>query len=438
MGFDSLHSSDRVEPLFPPGHPFRALVRPTFDTIRRSLAGQWVSTIWVDSIQDPSRAGFRLTYDHRYGPGSSNVMPFTATWLSTGQGSSGEGNVVALPDAIDRSAVQFMKDAGLLGDVEYVSGIADLKARVARSGRKVYSIDDLGEDFDDHSVISSRLGAWLNSKDDLGSVSRFSPPGRVVDMYEATAELYADASHGGGRVYLKACNTECAGEGVFIANSLEEYEAHLTALRANQVKFQLSRRLVIQPEIRGRNCSFQVFLDPANRDEIQIVAVTDQLVEADGKTYRGSINHPITREIVEHLGPVLTDMVERVWKRHPGAYGFLMCDYFRTDDGVVIYDPGIRPTGNTATALALHLARKLTNEELYVSSFPLRSGRNGLRFGEFARTAGAIVDPENLRREHRAVLPWGWNDVLGFGMLIGIAPDETEWEKLRDRICALY
>ncbi len=438
MPFDSLHTSDRVEPLFPEGHPYRALVRPTFDTVRRSLAGHWISTIWVDSVQDPSRIGFRPTYDSLYGPGSSNVMPFTATWLSTGPGGHGEGNVIALPEAIDRTAVQFMKDVGMLGDVEFVSSIADMKERVVRAGRKVYSIDDLGEDFDAHSVISFQLGAWLNSKDDVASVSKFAPPGKTVDMYEATGALYDEAARGGGRVFLKTCNTECAGAGVHIANSRAEYDAHLTALRASQAKFNLSRLLVVQPEIRGRNCSFQVFLDPKRREEIQIVAITDQLVEDDGKTYKGSINHPINRENVEHLGPVLVDMVERVWARHPEAYGFLMCDYFRTDDGVVIYDPGIRPTGNTATALALHLGRKLCGEELFVSSFPLRSGRNGLKFSEFAAAAGAVVDPQNLVREKRAVLPWGWNDVLGFGMLIGIAPDEAEWAKQRDRICALY
>ncbi|MFN7132289.1 MAG: hypothetical protein ACK4N5_09405, partial [Myxococcales bacterium] len=167
------------------------------------------------------------------------------------------------------------------------------------------------------------------------------------------------------------------------------------------------------------------------------VAVTDQLVEDDGKTYRASVNHPINVETLDHVGPAILDMVDRVRARHPEAFGFLMSDYFQTDDGVVIYDPGIRPTGNTATALAFHLARKLTGRDMKVGMIHLRTGRNGLKFASLAQAAGALVDPENIRREGIGILPWGWNDVVGFGVLIAIAPDDAQLEALRQRVLNL-
>ncbi|MFN7134840.1 MAG: hypothetical protein ACK4N5_22360, partial [Myxococcales bacterium] len=320
MSHNAFASKDSVEHVYPEGHPLRRLVRPTFDTIRRALGGLCISAIWVDSSQDPSRAGFRLSYDEVYGPGSTNVMPFVGTWLSTGPGSGPEGNVVLLPESIDRTIVAHMQRIGLLGEVAFVRNIAHLKEVVAASGRKVYSIDDLGEDFDAHSVISFALGNWLNSKGQLPTITAHAPKETVKDMYEVTADDYEAASRGGGRVFLKTCNTEAGGAGVFIANDRQGFDAHLAQLKANQQKWNLSRRIVIQPEIRGRNRSFQVFLDPSRPDEVQVVAVTDQLVEDDGKTYRASVNHPINVETLDHVGPAILDMVERVRARHPEAF----------------------------------------------------------------------------------------------------------------------
>jgi len=433
--YNALRSEDHVEPLFPPGHELRSLVRPTFDTNRRTLRGLYVSAIWVDASHDPSREGFRPSYDSLYGPGSTNVMPFTATWLSTGDRDDPEGNVIALPASIDRTLVDYARSVGLLGAVEYVSGIDELKAKVVRAGRKVYSIDDLGADFDAHSMIGSKLSRWLNTKDQLSTITKHAPTEIVKDMYDVTLDDHAAMRpRGRGRVFLKTCNTESAGAGVFIANSAEEFTAHLAAIREKQQRYSLNRAIVIQPEITGKNRSFQVLLDPRDREHIQVVALTDQLVEDDGKTYKASINHPITPAAVAAIGPTIVDMVERIWAREPTAFGFLMADYFETDEGPVVYDPGIRPTGNTATAMAFHLARKLTGEDLFASLIHLRSGVPGLTFGQFARTMGRLVDPENLRTEKRAVLPWGWNDVQGFGVLIAVTRDEADFLRLRDDV----
>jgi hypothetical protein len=433
---NALSSVDRVLPLFPEHHPLRRLVLPTFDTLRRALRGIGIATMWVDGASDPSREGFRPSYDALHGPGSSDLMAFVATWLSTGPGSDEGGNVAFFPKTLDPTLLDYARRVGLLGASELVSGVPDLKERARQLDLRLYNIDDLGPDFDDRAAVPSALSTWVNSKERLASLTRFGPPEVVKDMDEVSLDDYKAAASEGGRVFLKTCNTESAGMGVHIASSPEDFARLLSSIRENQARHGLSKQLVIQPELRGKNRSFQVFLDPSSPDEVQVVALTDQLVEADGKTYRSSINHPITRETVEPVGEAILDLVDRIRGRHPEAFGFLMSDYFATARGPVLYDPGLRPTGNTATALAAHLARKLTGRHLTTSLIPLPTGCPGLTFAGFARRAGPLVDPENIRREGRALMPWGWNPIQGFGMLIAVADDEVSLERLRAELLA--
>jgi hypothetical protein len=436
--YNALESSDEVTRLYPEGHELSQLVHPTFNTIRRGLAGPWISCIWNDAGEDPTRAGFRPSYDDVYGPGSVNIMPAIACWLSSGPGSGSDGNTVALPSAIDRSIVQYAIDRGLLGDYEYVFGIADLKRRVGASGRSVYSIDDLGSDFDDHAVIGSVASEWLNSKDDLATISAYAPTEVVKDMYDVTIDDYRHVLGDGRRVYLKTNNTEAAGAGVFICNSEAEFEAQLNDIKVTQAHFGLNRSLVVQPELVGQNRNFQVFLDPKRPDCIQVIALTDQLVEDDGKTYKSSVNYPITADSMAIVGPVIVDMVARIRGRFPDAFGFLMCDFFQDGEKITIYDPGIRPTGNTATAMVQHFSRMLANCDLYVQNFHLDTRTPGYQFGEFCTRMGSLVEPENIAKEHRAVLPWGWNHVTGFGALIGVAPSQASWQEMVDTIQRSY
>lgn len=427
------------EALFPTGHPLARLVRPTFESLRRAFADMFVATIWIDADEDPRRAGFRPSYDSVMGPGSSTMMPFVAAWLSAK--SEGGSNVVLFPDKMDATLVEYATEIGLLGAFEWVGGVKGMLERVRSDStrRRLYNIDDLDPAFDEHAVIGSSLSRWLNSKEDLASVTRFAPPERVKDMYDVTLAEYEWATElgSGPRVFLKTCNTENAGKGVFIANDAKEFELNLAEIRNAQKTFQLSRRLVVQPEIRGDNKSFQVLLDPRAPNAVQVVALSDQLVEADGKTYRSSVNHPITAETVEPVGAAILDMVDHIWERHPEAFGFLMSDYFQTERGPVLYDPGIRPTGNTATAMAGHLARAVTGRFHATSLVPFPTGEAGLSFGEFARRAPELFRPESLPSRKIAAMPWGWNRVQGFGMLIAIAEDSAGLDRVRTELATL-
>src|SRR5262249_20269877 len=159
----------------------------------------------------------------------------------------------------------YARRVGLLGPCETVASLTAMRERVARAGRRLYNIDDLGPEFDPWSVVSTQLSRWLNTKDDLASVTGYGPAEVVKDMYEVGLHDYEAARRGGGRVFLKTCNTENAGLGVFIARSPEEFDAHLAGIRERQQRFGLSRRLVVQEELSGKNRSFQVLLDPDDR-----------------------------------------------------------------------------------------------------------------------------------------------------------------------------
>jgi hypothetical protein len=431
MESDSLRVKDHVERLFPAGHPLHPLVVPTFHTVRRALAGLTLSGVWIDADLDPTRAGFRPSYDGLHGVGASTMMPFITSWMSTGAGSEAEGNTCLFPVGMDPSLVAWARRVGLLGDYAWICDLADIRRAVLASGRRLYSIDDPGPAFDDISVVSSRLSTFMNTKDTLAELTAYMPVEILRDMHEAGLEDYHAIARPGHRVFLKTCNTETAGRGVEICENEADFLRHLETLRRKQAAFGLSRSLVIQREILGTNHSFNVLIDPGRPEEIQVLAITNQLVEADGKTYRGSQNFPPTAARLERVGPVILDMVRRVWARFPEAFGFLMCDYFETPEGeIVVFDPGLRPSGNTASAMVFLLARLLSGRTMFVESFPWDTGRPGFPFEGVVERLGSLGDPENLAREDRAVLPWGWNVALGRGILIGAATEEGGYREM--------
>jgi hypothetical protein len=431
MAFDSLSSPDVPRHLFPPDSPLRRLVLPTFHTVRRSMAGLCVSAIWVDGNLDPRRAGFRPPYDQVHGQGASTVMPFIMTWISTGPGTEATGNTCLFPGGIDRTLIDYALRLGTLGDHRFVDSLDDIRATVAATGRKLYSIDDLGPEYDDISVISSELSVFTNTKDTLSQLTGYGPVEILRDMYEVTTEDYRTVARPGYRMYLKTCNTETAGQGVEICEDESGFWDRVRSFREAQARFGLSRKLVIQREIKGRNRSFNIFLDPRRRDEVPVIALTNQLIEADGKTYRGSENFEPSAERLVRVGPVILDMVDRLWARFPEAFGFLMCDFFETPEGdVVVFDPGLRPSGNTATAMVFLLTRLLCGRSLFVGSFPIDTGKPGLEYAEVVRRLGRLADLESIPRDHRCVLPWGWNRILGKGNLIGVADDQAGFREL--------
>lgn len=434
---DALAAQGSDVPIFPADHPHAALVCPSFDSLRRRLRDLCISAIWVDADLDPDRAGFRPSYDGLHGPGASTLMPFIAAWMSTGRAVRPDANLCLFLDTVDRTLVSYATEIGILGPHAFVRSLDELKRAVRDSGRRLYSIDDVGTDFDDHVMVTAEVSEWLNSKHDLASISAYAPVEIVKDMYAVGRDDYHAVHQPGGRVFLKTCNTESAGLGVEICATEEDFEAKLATIRDRQAQHGLSRTLVVQAELIGRNRSFQVFLDPRTPDEIPVVALTDQLVEADGKTYKGSVNYPVNADTIGPVAPVILDMVERIRARYADAFGFLMVDFFEAPDGrITVYDPGIRPSGNTATALVGHFARKLTGRDRLVCNAFVETGEP-CSFATLRQRLAPLFEPGHLAETGTGVFPWGWNALQGSGILIVVAGDQMSWDATAERVAEL-
>ena len=237
----------------------------------------------------------------------------------------------------------------------------------------------------------------------------------------------------GNRIFIKTCNTESAGEGVYPVETLDEFREAVETIRAKALKYDLNRTLVLQPEVIGTNKSFQVFLDPARPGEIAVVALTDQLIGADGKKYAGSINHDLTRERIEVVGPAMVDLVDRLMARCPDAMGFVMCDYFeRPDHTVAVYDPGLRPSSNTGAAMVKRWVEEATGQFAGVANSTwFDFGEPGMPYEQVVKRLGHYADPDFITANRLGVLPRGHNHIQGKSRFIIITPHKDDYEAFR-------
>ncbi len=413
--------------LFPPGHPLASLTKPSFRSIREALCSVDISMEWNDSLYDPRREAFRPNPDRLFGEGTRLVMPQAACYLS-----SPGRNGIFLPHLSDRSVTAYFQRYGFVGDdVFYIKSLEEIKQTALERGRKVYSIDDLPDDFDDISVNSARTVRMLNSKAFVSELSAYAPHEFRGDLREGASPLVSKILEflQEGTVYVKTSDTESAGRGVFRVES--ELEA-ITVINDSIKRFHatpgLQSVVIIQPAIKGVNKSFQVLITDEWRSNLQVVALTDQLVGQNGVTYAGSVNHEVTADRLERIGPAIIDMVERIQAKCPDARGFLMCDYFERPDGsVVLFDPGLRPSGNTAGAMAKLWVESVTGSTLSIKNrVPLEVSEPGLPWLKLCERLGKYSSPDSIVTEGRGVLLQGYNHLASKARLIVVTrtPDE--------------
>ena len=270
----------------------------------------------------------------------------------------------------------------------------------------------------------------------VAQLSAYAAPEVRIDMFAVEDDDFHRALQPGRRVFVKTCNTECAGEGIFPVSTLEEFNAALEGIRECTRRYELNPLLVIQPELIGTNKSFQVFLHPDGRPEIPVVALTDQLIGSDGKKYAGSINHHVTAERLEVVGASIIDMVDRLRGLCPDAVGILMCDYFEAPDGTVaIYDPGLRPSGNTGAAMVKRWVEEASGQYAAVTQASwLDFARDGMTYAEVAERLGEWADPDFIVANRLGVLPRGHNHIQGKSRFIVVTPDHGDYSAMRQAI----
>ena len=419
-------------PLFEPGHPLERLVEGRWTDICRALSGYDIN-LQFNQSSDASdrRSAFRLDYSTLLGPGMDLLMPTAGAYMNV----PGKNRVV-LPSRTDRTLVAYLQGIGFLGDVVYYEGMDAIVKGQRAAGRRTYSIDDMGPDGDDVAVNTARDMFIGNSKEMVTKLSGFAAPEVRKDMFEVGDDDFHANHEPGLRIFVKTCNTESAGEGVYPVQTLEEFREAVETIRAKALKYDLSRTLVLQPEVVGTNKSFQVFLDPARPDEIPVVALTDQLVGADGKKYAGSINHDLTTERLEVIGPAIIDLVDRLKGLCPNAVGFVMCDYFeRPDHSVAIYDPGLRPSSNTGAAMVKRWIEEATGQFAGVANSTwFDFGSPGMPYEDVVERLGQYADPDYIMANRLGVLPRGHNHLQGKSRFIVITPQRDDYDAFRTEL----
>ncbi len=424
-------SAQRGEPerYFPAGHPLERLVESRWSALCAALAPYDINLRFNQTADasDP-RSAFRQDYGALLGPGMDLLMPTAGAYMCW----PGRNRVV-LPTGTDRSLVAYLQRAGFLGDVIFHDTVDQLVPAQRAAGRRTYSIDDLGPDGDDVAVNPLKDMVLGNSKETVCQLSAYAAPEVRRDMFEVGDADFEAAHEPGRRVFVKACNTENAGEGVFPVETVEEFRRVLADARTNVERYGLNRMVVIQPEIVGDNKSFQVFIDPARTADVAVVALTDQLVGPDGKKYAGSINHDITRERLEGVGPAILDLVDRLRTLCPGAFGFVMCDYFeRPDGGVVVYDPGLRPSSNTGAAMVKRWVEEATGRFAGVANSTwFDFDEPGMPYSKVVDRLGEWADPDHILTHRLGVLPRGHNPIQGKSRFLIVTPTKEDYEEFR-------
>ncbi|MCB9030719.1 MAG: hypothetical protein H6619_06665 [Deltaproteobacteria bacterium] len=466
---DSRRVDSPYPEIFPPAHRLSSLVRATHSGILAGLSATDISFIWNSTKFGEERRGIRTCYSELHGPGAELVMPLAASYFT----SPGK-NTVFFPDSftqfvtppishayaippwpgvgfsflaperkeherIDVTAIEYLQSQGLIGvdgrDFCFVSDLKTMRKILEERGRRVYSIDDLGEDFDHVSANPQSAMEVVNSKEHVAELTQFAPLEVSKQLDEITDDDYFHAAKDSdGIVFVKTCNMENSGAGVSRITCIEEFRAKIADLKREYAgKDHLNQTVIIQPMIKGKNRSFQVFLDPKHPELVPVVALTDQLMEADGVSYGGSINHEISAERLEVVGDAIIDLVANVRQRFPEAMGFLMCDYFEDEDGrVVLFYTGLRPTGNTPGAMVRMWFEEKTGQTPTVTSFVFHAFNNpGLRYSEIAKALGELADTEQMLRSGYGVLPWGHNHVQGNSLFMLITPDRGSYDEFR-------
>ena len=415
--------------LFDPEHRFSRLVRASYSSVCDRLSGHDLNLLFnqSDDESDP-RSAFRKDYGALLGPGMNLIMPTAAAYMCT----PGR-NRVFLPAATEPTLVQYLQRVGFLGQVVLHNGLTQMLADLQQNRRKVYSIDDLGPGNDAWTANSYHDMELVNSKEKVGLLSAFAAPELHKDMFQVTDEDFHQMGEPGRWLYLKTCNTENAGEGVFPVKTLEQFRESLDDIRQRTRRHGLNHTLVLQPEIVGTNKSFQIFLDPDDRQRVAVVALTDQLIGDDGKKYAGSVNHVVTPERTEVAAEAILDLADRIWEHCPGAFGFVMCDYFEQQDGrIVTFDPGLRPSSNTGAAMVKLWIEEASGQSAAVANSPwFDHHQPGIPYAEVVQRLGHHADPEQIVAHRLGVLPRGHNHIQGKTRFIIITPNPEDYAPFR-------
>lgn len=401
----------------------------TLSEMRDSLKSFDLSLMWNAAGKDDPRSSFRPSFDELFGEGSANIMPASAVYLSV----PGK-NTVYLPSTIDKTLIDYFQRNALLGDYRLVDGVLGLIETAEVSDRKVYAIDDYGQQGEGVTVNTSEAMRIANSKEFVSELSSYSSPEIKTTFDEVTVDDFNKLISKSDTVFVKTCNTECSGRGVYLVKTAAEFEALINQLKATANKNDLSQTVILQPKLTGEEKCFEIFINETG--DTSLLSISKQRIAADGKTYAGSTSCEVTPEYLSKIEPVILDFVNNLKNKCPGVYGVAMCDYFedaRKENPFTVIDPGLRPTGNTAAAM-VDLMFKDKGQQVHVkNAVPFKMSRP-TDFAEVEKKLGKLCVLDEAFKTGFGVLPWGYNNKNGVGMLMLVAPDSSKIDALEARV----
>ncbi len=422
--------------LFQPGDNFAAEtsnlglqqqeLRPIcIDDIKGALSKYDLTWIWRSDKYEPERKGVRTCLSERDGVGADLKMTFAVVYLGSVTGSK-----VYFPAEGDSSLVEYLDRQGLTpGGYSVVASFDELYQKAVLADRKVYAVDDLGTGRDLIAGNSQAAMDFVNSKANVKYLAgRFAPPEHIIPVADINADLFNALKPSSGVMYLKTCTGEGGGMGVSRIQSVEQLDAVVKEISS---KASPEERVIFQPEITGKNFRFQIFLDPQKPEVTPVVSLTEQIVADDGIRYHGSIPHELSQENLAPLAEAITEFARNIRQRFPEAVGFASCDFFRTDDGqIILFDPALRPTGNTASFMLRLQLQELGVKAAVTDYKKLKLNNPGLPFSAVEEALGDLANIKQVFEKGYGILPWGYNQYQGEGVFMAIAPTAQEAEEL--------
>ncbi len=395
---------------------------PTFSDIRDNFAGQIMSCVWMnmdvvkrERIVVPEHWHLvRPSFDEVAGEGASMVMPGSVVWLSH------PDNWVHVPKGTDPSFLAAARGLGILHtflDIPY----SQLDKAQQQFGVPLNLCDDFVHNRAIDRGFSEEAFRDLNCKSKLAEFSEYAAPYKVASLNDFTREMYD--SFGGESFFVKKNNTEVVGQGVLKITSWEDFERVKNQLKCELNLYQgLCREFILQPEIQGKSKSLQYYHTPEG--PVELISISEQFVNDQG-VYLGSLN---LANKVEDLSVnqrmMMIDMAQRVRKKFPKAYGIMMNDFIETRDGEVwTLDPGLRPSGNTGTALArMFVAEQLNRADLASYTLPLPAKGYKESYENYFQAKDELLDLKSLEKNGFVLMPWGYNPYQGAPVMAMVFP----------------
>ncbi len=393
--------------------------------IRNALEGFDLSFIWRSDKYEPDRKGVRTCLSARDGLGADLKMTYSVAYLAKATGS-----VAYLPSEGDPTLIDYLSRMGLLpSGFVTVGGFNEMQALAETRGRKIYSVDDLGSERDPISAVSQEAMEFVNNKSNVARLAgSYAPPERITTLRDLSVELYQELKPSSGIVYIKTCTGEGGGMGVLRIESAEHMSQTIKEMRS---QYSPDEELIVQPEIKGRNFRFQIFLDPHRPDTIPVVSLTEQVVADDGIRYTGSRPIPVNEQNLAVIGDAIVEFAHNIRTLFPSAVGFASCDFFRTvDHQTILFDPALRPTGNTA-AFMIRLDFEERGINAVVSDYQrIKLNAPNMPFSEVEQALGHLMDARRFYKEGVGIIPWGYNQYQGEGTFMVAGNDEEHVQLL--------